>query len=72
MNSLSIVLALKCKKLQNVAALSKRLIIIHKVESVPKCYPTNYVLLAFITCGLYFKDYDHLMGTLTKAVYPSN
>ena len=33
-SSVSIVLALKCKKLQNVAALSKRLIIIHKVESV--------------------------------------
>ena len=30
----------------------------------PKTYLTNYVLLAFIACGEYYKDYDHVMGTL--------
>ena len=25
---------------------------------------TNYILLAFIACGEYYKDYDHVMGTL--------
>ena len=34
MNSMSILLALKGKKLQNEAALSRRLMIIHIVESV--------------------------------------
>ena len=31
----------------------------------PKSYLTNYVLLAFIaSCGEYYKDHDHVMGTL--------
>ena len=30
----------------------------------PKTYLTNYILLAFIVCGQYYKDYDHVMGTL--------
>ena len=30
----------------------------------PKTYLTNYILLAFIVCGEYYKDYDHVMGTL--------
>ena len=30
----------------------------------PKTYLTNYIILAFIVCGQYYKDYDHVMGTL--------
>ena len=30
----------------------------------PKTYLTNYILLAFIVCGQYYKDYNHVMGTL--------
>ena len=30
----------------------------------PKTYLTNYILLALIVCGQYYKDYDHVMGTL--------
>ena len=29
-----------------------------------KTYLTNYILLAFIVCGEYYKDYDHVMETL--------
>ena len=29
-----------------------------------KTYLTNYILLAFIVTGQYYKDYDHVMGTL--------
>ena len=43
MNSVSILLALKGKKLQNEAALSRRLMIIHIVESVfeSKCHQVD-------------------------------
>ena len=30
----------------------------------PKTYLTNYILLAFIVTGQYYKDYDHVLGTL--------
>lgn len=30
----------------------------------PKTYLMNYILLAFIVCGEYYKDYDHVMETL--------
>ena len=33
-------------------------------RSKPKTYLTNYILLTFIVCGLYYKDYDHVLGTL--------
>ena len=50
----------ECKKLFSVSSNSETIL----ARTKPKCYLTNYVLLAFITCGLYYKDYDHLMGTL--------
>ena len=50
----------ECKKLFSVSSNSETIL----ASTKPKCYLTNYVLLAFITCGLYYKDYDHLMGTL--------
>ena len=50
----------ECKKLFSVSSNSETIL----ARTKPKCYLTNYVLLAFITCRLYFKDYDHLMGTL--------
>ena len=49
-----------CKKLFSVSSNSETVL----ARTKPKCYLTNYVLLTFITCGLYYKDYDHLMGTL--------
>ena len=33
-----------------------------RTRTRPKTYLTNYVLLAFIACGEYYKDYDHVMG----------
>ena len=50
----------ECKKLFSISSNSETIL----ARTKPKCYLTNYVLLAFVTCGLYFKDYDHLMGTL--------
>ena len=50
----------ECEKLFSVSSNSETIL----ARTKPKCYMTNYVLLAFITCGLYYKDYDHLMGTL--------
>lgn len=29
-----------------------------------KTYPSNYILLAFIMCGEYYRDYNYPMGTL--------
>ena len=35
-----------------------------RTRTKPKTYLTNYILLAFIVTGQYYKDYDHVMGTL--------
>lgn len=30
----------------------------------PKTYLANYILLSFTVCGQYYKDYNHVLGTL--------
>ena len=52
-----------CSKCKNELTLSTSDEII-QTRTKPKTYLTNYILLAFIVCGQYYKDYDHVMGTL--------
>ena len=33
-------------------------------QTKPKTYLSNYIMLSFIVCGEYYKNYDHVMGTL--------
>lgn len=35
-----------------------------RTRTKPKAYLANYILLTFLVCGEYYKDYDHIMGTL--------
>ena len=35
-----------------------------RTRTKPKNYLANYIILAFIVCGEYYKDYEHVMGTL--------
>lgn len=35
-----------------------------RTRTKPKTFLTNYIMLTFIVCGEYYKDYDHIMGTL--------
>ena len=49
-----------CQKLFSITSNND----IIRTRTRPKTYLTNYVLLAFIACGEYYKDYDHVMGTL--------
>lgn len=49
-----------CKELCSLASNDE----IIRTRTKPKTYLTNYILLAFIVCGEYYKDYEHVMGTL--------
>ena len=52
-----------CSKCDNEFTISTSDEII-PTRTKPKTYITNYILLAFIVCGQYYKDYNHVMGTL--------
>ena len=52
-----------CSKCKNELTLSTS-DEIAPTQTKPKTYLTNYILLAFIVCGQYYKDYDHVMGIL--------
>ena len=52
-----------CSKCDSVYTLSASEEII-PTRTKPKTYLTNYIMLSFIVCGEYYKDYDHVMGTL--------
>ena len=50
----------ECKSEFTISASDKTI----PTRTKPKTYLTNYIILAFIVCGQYYKDYDHVMGTL--------